>query len=417
MHPTATAEALSAAAAGILSPADFALISYCDGAHDLAALQAATGLSRADLLNQLEGLADSGMLTARVAPPTGVSRRGLLGGLLGASAVAAVAAGLPRAAAAAPADKPLPAKCYDDSDLLLNLESPFGAFGQDPADQLRLVAALVASGVDLQIEAADASAVDAVNAAQLLADLVDANDALLLEVGADLYLEYSDAAALGDAGPVGRQGDRATSVLRDRLRDREDRAKQGPRESASKKTLASHDVQVVQTFESRLVGREQKRKYMEQAVKAESKDLSMLGAVTKARDEMEAKAKDSRFSSEMKEKERQKEFYADKASAETISLRIKRLEEATKKKQQYGNQLDARQLDGGVTWVVSGAQLKLKNEEESRKEATRDYLQADVDRGTSVQLRQRSEEHMQKRVKVAQEQQKKMAKEMNQKQI
>jgi hypothetical protein len=405
MKPFATPAALAAAASGRLSPVEAIVVQRCDGATDLDALGAAAGLSRGALLDHLDALADAGMLAARVAPPTGVSRRGLLGGLLGATAVAA-ATSLPRVAQAAPADNAAtPAMCYEAQTLELTLEEPSDLLaGQDPADLLRLASRIAVSEVDTAIDASDAAADEAENAAKLLAELTDAHASLTLELAADAYLEYTAAAALGDPGPLGREGDQASQRVASSRVSRERWAKQMDREVDSKERLAQHDEEAVQTYDRRKVANEsaQKAMTMEQKLGANEKDAKAIKEVRlklaqKVRVGQEAAMKDARKATEKGCKARSVMIYNDFGSKETSALRVARVEEVSAKHQQAGDLLDARLLDGALAWAVTDLDAKRRDSEKKAKQQVHDYLQQDVTRGISVKLRDRAEEGMQKR--------------------
>lgn len=106
-------------------------------------------------------------------------------------------------------------------------------------------------GLQAELDAGDAAALELATAEALLADLADAHASLTLEAAADGWLGYTQAAALGDSGPLGREGDVASGMAEAVLRHRERRTKRRPRESAYKMRLSQHDDEVLATFDQR----------------------------------------------------------------------------------------------------------------------------------------------------------------------
>lgn len=398
MKPIATSNAHAALAAGRLSPVEAAIVQRANGSADLDALGSAAGLSRSALLDRLDALADAGMLAARVSPPTGVSRRGLLGSLLGATAAAA-AAGLPRSAQAAPGGSDgTPPMCNESQDIELPIaDTAADLQGQDPADLLRWAAAIQVSAVDTSIDADDAAALLAENAAKQLEDLSNAHDSLVLELAADAYLEHSEAAALGDVGAEGRQGDQASAFAAATLRHREMRAKQrGQREHRAKQRLGDHDQELVQIYDTRAATREDAAKKMQVDVTGGEKadKGGAIQAAYKVRAGLEEKMKQDRGMQEEHRKKEAQSLYLDGADKALTQQRIKRLEEASFKHKQSADKLDARLLEGAFAWATADVAARKKSEVQC-KQIQREHLQSRVDQGESAQLRKRAEErHM-----------------------
>lgn len=424
MKPTATPSALAAATSGRLAAADAALVSLCDGHHDLTALSGALVMDRPTLLDRLDALADAGLLTSRVAPPTGVSRRGLLGGLMGASAVLAAGAALPRVAQAMPADQGLlPAMCYDPNALDLALAQPSDLLaGQDPADLLRIASKVEAGALEASIDTGDAAALELKNATEQLADLTDAHASLLLEAAADGYLEYTAAAALGDSGPLGREGDVYSRIADSSRRIREQDAKQRSSEARRKDALAAHDEQACKTFEARLGTKEETEKAMtypkklgasEKEAKAMQKES--IAYAQKAYPALEAARKKDRLADEMQQKKKASLIFDDSAGKEAIAYFTGRMEEATKKLQSSGDALDSRQLTGAFEWATAPLELKRRLQEQDYKKAVRQTLKRELDRGTSEALAKRAEKDVALREKQLSQQAKKLANEMQKK--
>ena len=425
MKPTATPSALAAATSGRLAAADAALVSLCDGHHDLTALSGALVMDRPTLLDRLDALADAGMLTARVAPPTGVSRRGLLGGLMGASAVLAAGAALPRVAQAKPADQdPLPAMCYEPNALGLGLALPSDLLaGQDPADLLRIASKLEFGALEASIDTGDAAALELKNATEQLADLADAHASLLLEAAADGYLEYTAAAALGDSGPLGREGDVYTRIADSSRRFREQEAKQRGSEAKRKDSLAAHDEQACKTFDKREGAKEETEKAMTYpervgASEKQHKKMQMESVLyaKKVYPALEAARKKDRMAEEMNQKKMMTPLFDDTAGKEKIAYFSGRVEEATKKLQSSGDALDSRQLTGAFEWATAPLELKRRLEEQNCKQSVRQTLKRELDRGTSEALAKRAEKYVALREKQLSQQAKKKASEMQKKQ-
>lgn len=410
MHPIATIQAKAAATAGTLAGVDAQIVGLCDGTADLDALGVATGLARGALLDRLDALADAGMLQSRVAPPTGVSRRGLLGGLFGATAAAAVGAVLPRQAVAAPAGEPLlPAMCHDASEIELKLAEPSALLqGQDPADALRIAAKLEAGALEARIDAGDAEAQGLDAAAAELAALADAHASLLVEVAADGMLAYAGAAALGDAGPLGREGDTASAIAGAALRHREHASKREAQEAAYKSALAGHDAQVVARYDDR---EERRKKSEEQFVKAgpgglkegasekeiKSWQAQAQAAAKKVRPGLEAARKKEREAMEMQIKARASALWNGGSDKDAVGFYVARMEEASKKLQAAGDIIDSRQLDEAVAWSATPLEASRRLSEIKRKDMIRQRLVMEATRGTSAKLAEQAQEEQKKR--------------------
>jgi hypothetical protein len=425
MKPTATPAALAAAASGHLTAADAALVSRCDGHHDLTALSGALALDRPALLDRLDALADAGMLTARVAPPTGVSRRSLLGGVLGASAVAAVGVALPRLAQAKPGEQdPLPAKCYEPNALDLELALPSDLLaGQDPADLLRIASKLEFGALEASIDTGDAATLELKNATDQLADLADAHASLLLEAASDGYLEYTAAAALGDSGPLGREGDVYSRIADSSRRFREQEAKQRGSEARRKDALSAHDEQACKTFDKREGAKERDEKAMTYPEKVgasekQQKKMQMESVVyaKKVYPALEAARKKDRLADEMNQKKMLTPLFDDTAGKEKIAYFSGRVEEATKKLQSSGDALDSRQLTGAFEWATAPLELKRRLQEQDYKKAARQTLKRELERGTSEELAKGAVKDVAQREKQLAQQAKKKASEMQKKQ-
>lgn len=399
----ASRSGLDALAQGTLAQRDTSLLLLCDGTRDLDALQAEFHCTRKELLDQLDALADAGLLLGRAAPPTGVSRRGLLGSVLGATAALAVTTVARKAhAAASAAEEPL--VCSEEPSLAIDMEIPTDAdlTGMDPAPLLALASKLQVGALDAEISSADLAKEEA--AAAVLADMAEAYATLTGELTAEGLVEYTEAAALGDFGPLGREGDMFSAVERSNLADRERRAKRGHREMDYKKMLAGHD-QESQTKVAKTIGDREKQ---EKAFDYEAKP----GATEKETKEQRAKHYEyaqvvykklfeaARKNRELQEDKMKQETYkrlgGDKLN-EAAAKTLNKQKVASLELLDAGTAVDTRSLDASLAWALADVPEYTRVSERNKKKALADAYDKSVATGRSALLAKRADEVVAKR--------------------
>ena len=316
---------------------------------------------------------------------------------MGASAVVA-ASTLPRMAQADPVGGlPTPPICYESGQLDLPIEEPSKLLGgQDPADLLLMASQLGLGGLQAELDAGDAAGLELATAEALLADLADAHASLTLEVAADGWLGYTQASALGDPGPLGREGDVASGIAEVALRAREHRAKQRLSEAKCKARLSQHDDEVLATFDKREKAQEEAEKAMT-SIKKGSEEVAKL-----AHKDMWLKMRDVRLQDEKSHKKQASALFSDgtidKVKAATY---YKRIEEQGVKLQNFGDTLDARLLEGVYNWATTELAQERRLKERKRKTTVRGRLEEDSNRGGSEHLSKRAFEERMKREKSA----------------
>lgn len=423
MNLKASRNGLDALAQGKLAQRDTQLLLLCDGTRDLDALQADFGSSRKELLDQLDALADAGLLMGRAAPPTGVSRRGLLGSVLGATAALAVTTVARKAHAAADAGAASdPLVCSEEPSLGLDMEVPTDAAltGMDPAPLLALASKLQVGELEAEIASADLAKEEA--AAAVLAELADAYASLTGELTAEGLLEYTEAAALGDFGPLGREGDMFSAVEQNTLGNRERRAKRGHREKDYKNMLASHDGES-QTKVSKAIG---DRENQEKAFAFQAKQ----GAVEKETKEQQAKhyeyaqvaykklSEAARKNRELQEEQKKQDTYKRLGGGKPTEASAKAMDRqkvASLQLLDAGTAVDTRSLDASLAWALADVPEYTRVSERAKKAKVAASYEKSLATGRSALLAKRADEVWAKRDQQQQVLLKKKADEMEKK--
>ncbi|MBI5609515.1 MAG: hypothetical protein HY902_11605 [Deltaproteobacteria bacterium] len=425
MNLKASRHGLDALAQGKLAQRGTDLLLLCDGTRDLDALQADFGCTRKELLAQLDVLADAGLLLGRAAPPTGVSRRGLLGSVLGATAALAVTSVARKAHAAADAGAAgEPLACSEEPNLDLDMEVPTDAelTGMDPAPLLALASKLQVGALDSEIASADLAKEE--EAAAVLADMADAYATLTGELAAEGLLEYTEAAALGDFGPLGREGDMFSALERANLGTRERRAKHRHREQDYKAKLAGHDEESLAKVSKAIDNREVHQKGFafetkQGAMEKETKEQQAKHyeyAQVAYKKLAEAARKNRELQEEQKKQENFKRLGGGKLS-EAAAKAWDKQQVASLQLLDAGTAVDTRSLDASLAWALADVPEYTRISEKAKKARLATSYEKSLATGRSALLAKRADEMVAKRNKQQAALQKQKADERDKKQL